>query len=303
MSANNILCLPQHKAVLVASDTAVYTRDGIIVDFRSKIWPVDHWPGIVTGRGTAIAAQLLAPALADLFSTFDDLVAGIEKALPLMVAETGVALEYEMLIAGWSKARQAPECYMIQTAEMTLADNTADEIDAARQSGFILPPYTLSQMPAQISGPPLRTDATIDVSFDGFPVDGPLEDIARVLHLTIEAQRQQPDRNGFYWVGGEAELASVTPAGVEMSVLEEWEDEIGELVKPAPIDWTEFRVSIGLAPGFSVEKRAEMKAYMADLDRRIEAQKQQASAPLAGMSRLQRQRMEKKARKGTLRSV
>lgn len=300
MSANNILCLPQHKAVLVASDTAVYTRDGIIVDFRSKIWPVDHWPGIVTGRGTAIAAQLLAPALADLFATFDDLVAGIEKALPRMVEETGLPIEYEMLVAGWSDARQAPECYMIQTAKMTLSDNTADEIDAACSAGFIPPPYTLSKMPDQISGPPLRAHATIDASFEGFP-DGPLEDIARVLHLTIEAQRQQPDRNGFHWVGGEAELATITPAGVEMSVLEEWEDEIGELVKPAPIDWTEFRVSIGLAPGFTVEKRAELKAYIADLDRQLEEQKLQGSAP--ALSRLQRQRMEKKARKGTLRRV
>jgi hypothetical protein len=295
MSANNILCLPQHSAVLVASDTAVYTRDGIVRDFASKILPVGHWPGIVTGRGTAIAAVLLSPKLATMFSSFDDLIAGIEAALPLIVARLGVPIEYELLIAGWSEARQAPESYMIQTSEMTGHDNTADELDAARAAGFIVQPYTLAPLPACVSGPPLRADATIDATFEGFPGDGSsLEANMRVLRLVLEAQRHQPDRNGFHWVGGAAELAIVTPDGVQMMEPQHWnEDRVGDLVRPAPIDWDTFRARIGMPPGYSLAKRTALKAEIAELDRQIAA----ATKPISE----QIQTGSKKPGRGTLR--
>jgi hypothetical protein len=65
-------------------------------------------------------------------------------------------------------------------------------------------------------------------------------------------------------------LVILTKDEITSRILHRWPDEIGEKITPEPIDWSKWRA---------------------------------ARAPAIPLSRLQRERMEKKARKGTLRAA
>ncbi len=75
-----------------------------------------------------------------------------------------------------------------------------------------------------------------------------------------------------HYIGGSAQLTTITPAGVQQRILTRWkEDKIGELIRPRPIDWAKWRAEL--------------------------------EGPPAGLSRLKRQMMEKKLAKGKLRAA
>jgi hypothetical protein len=92
----------------------------------------------------------------------------------------------------------------------------------------------------------------------------------------LELQRERPGRTGHFVVGGLIELVTIRRDQIESRVLKRWPDLVGEPIEPEPMDWPAWRA-----------RRADASV---------------ASIP-AGLSRLQRERMEKKARKGTLRAV
>lgn len=67
----------------------------------------------VLGRGGAFAITITAQALSWRFQTFDALVSGIESELPSIVKQYGFVQDVELLIAGWSRARNRPDSYVI----------------------------------------------------------------------------------------------------------------------------------------------------------------------------------------------
>jgi hypothetical protein len=79
------------------------------------------------------------------------------------------------------------------------------------------------------------------------------------------------------------ELVEVTRDGVRAKILKRWPDQIGELIQPQPVDWAAWR-----ARKKQTQSTSALAASGVDLD---------------GLSRLRRESMEKKARKGTLRAV
>lgn len=94
-----------------------------------------------------------------------------------------------------------------------------------------------------------------------------------LLHL-LEIQRRIPF-DGRYYVGGQALLTSIDRSGVHQRIVHKWdEDEPGKVIVPQPIDWAAW-----------LSKRTLTAAGI----------------DISGLSRLQRERMLKKARKGTLR--
>ncbi len=148
----------------------------------------------------------------------------------------------------------------------------------AEEPDELAPASKLIRLPNAVSGPALSEKITKESGFTGFDLSAPPDEVIERLHITIEAQRRDEhpglDR---HFIGGFAQLTTITPTGIEQRILTRWdEDKIGELIRPRPIDWAKWR-----------EEHLQTK---------------QPAIP-AGLSPLRRRMLEKKQRKGTLRAA
>jgi hypothetical protein len=220
--------------------------------------------------------------LGALFSSFDGLIDGIEVQLPEICEafedslRDGQEDRIELYIVGWSAEREGPETYFLQTKANSFCS------DYVPPSGDYVNPasFELVKLPEIVLGPFITQDevsasqASLNRDVRGPDDLDPAVDGLRIL----EMQRQQRCTMGeveAHWVGGFGLLSTVTKDGVSQRVIGRWPDEIGELIVPDPVDWQAWNDAHPL---------------------------KMVSAP-PGQSRLQRERLEKKARKGTLRAA
>jgi hypothetical protein len=282
MTAINIICQPRHRCVHVVTDGAHYTiPDGIVFGVGPKMLPVPHWPGVVTGRGSSVALAVLSMELSQIFQSFDEVVAGIESELPEIMDRFNFTKQFELIIAGLSSSRDHPESYVIHPTDEA-APGAIDAAKALEGTGLLTyehpEPFKLIRLADAIQGPALTLPMLKACGF-GFDQSFTPEDALTYLDNVIEAQRHdiQPGAEG-YFVGGLVQLATVTSTGIEQRIIRRWnEDKIGQPISPLPIDWKKWRAE---------RESANVAALVPE-----------------GLSRLQRTRMEKKARKGTLRAV
>jgi hypothetical protein len=114
---------------------------------------------------------------------------------------------------------------------------------------------TISGLPFQkrddvhLGQPPISSDDLLR-GF-GKPIRDPaqitnLDDFAKTLiTLNRECQwgaKQGFDEEGLCLVGGACEMAVVTEAGVDVTTVLEWPDQINERIKAAPVDWPKWRL-------------------------------------------------------------
>jgi hypothetical protein len=276
MSAVNIICQPRHGCLHIVTDSASYV-DGIVDGLGCpKVLTVPAWPGAITGRGPALAGAIVGETLSCKFPTFDEAVAGAEEVLPGIlerfsdIFSTPYPDRLQVVIAGWSSERRQPESYVFNASEAAAPGATQEEIEA---NAHYLVGSKLVRLSNAISAPVLSEKITKESGFAGFDVDASPEEVIKALRITIEAQRhdEHPGLDRHY-IGGSAQLTTITPAGVQQRILTRWkEDKIGELIRPRPIDWAKWRAEL--------------------------------EGPPAGLSRLKRQMMEKKLAKGKLRAA
>ena len=136
-------------------------------------------------------------------------------------------------------------------------------------------PYIIHEAPRGFQSPGV-SDEQCRLGFGGQPTVTP-ENIEDVALTMLELQRQKPFPDGRYMIGGVAELVTVRRDSVQTKILKRWsEDLIGQPLKPSPVDWLAWRARRDAAAVSTIPE---------------------------GLSRLQRERMAKKAKKGTLRAV
>src|SRR5262245_36162045 len=102
MTAIVLACLKQRNCLHLATDAAKYRQDQSVVAFSTKVWPVSHWPGVVTCTGNAAAVPLFGSALADEFPSWDDMIDGAKQGLARpaeVVSEWGLS-HAAVLLAG-----------------------------------------------------------------------------------------------------------------------------------------------------------------------------------------------------------
>jgi hypothetical protein len=219
------------------------------------------------------------------FDSFDSVVLGIESQMPDIVEKHSSMLDQaafsdcQIFIAGWSESRRAGEAYVMTVAPPDAAEFWREKHVGSGYSGEL---FKLEQIHGISGNPPPSPEhfREAGLTFNG-TADTVHEFITPLdlLHL-LEIQRRLkcPIRDGYperHWIGGLALLTTVTAESVTQSVMHRWtEDQVGQIVTPRPINWTSWRASRAVA---------------------------QAGIP-EGLSPLQRARMEKKARKGTLRA-
>ncbi|MBN8964004.1 MAG: hypothetical protein J0H89_01190, partial [Rhizobiales bacterium] len=82
MSAIIVFAQPALNCVHLATDALSYTRDQVPTSFGNKSLIVPQWPGVITCIGSSGAMVLLAPMIADNFSSIDDLLERGNDVLP-----------------------------------------------------------------------------------------------------------------------------------------------------------------------------------------------------------------------------
>jgi hypothetical protein len=243
MSATNIVCQPRHRCLHAVTDGASYLPDGTLVSIAPKAFSIPHWPGVVTGRGTTVMTPLLAWALSAKFATFDAAVAGTESVLPGIVEDFNLSPHHcELIIAGWSKQRNAPEVYVIKTTgEQPRYHSDEHRSEVANGTRYLSEPMRLVRLPDLVAGPKLSPQIMAESGFPGIDLDHEPAEMVERLRFVLECQRHDPNPEGKCWVGGFVQITTVTPDRIEQRILHRWdEDTVGRLIEPAPPDWSQF---------------------------------------------------------------
>jgi hypothetical protein len=276
--------LTTKKSAHMVVDAAVYLASDFTLTSvnTTKATALVTLPAIISCTGANIVQRLIAEEIEEKWASFDELIRDgsewlAEKFTDIAYERLDGDAQSQIFLIGWHKQKCAPGAYAIDL----WTDGPEHEkwlANSALIPGF--DPGALAMefkdISANITGSPMP-----DVSRLGekcFKVRAPddYEPAVDLLHI-IEAARHEPVA-GIYAVGGKAVLSSIEEHGIRQRVIHEWrEDRIGENITPMPIDWKAWR--------------AAREATLA------------SSLIPAGLSRLQRERMEKKARKGTLRAV
>lgn len=175
----------------------------------------------------ALGIAILAQELSWRFQTFDEVVAGIENALPALVEKYDFREPIELVIAGWSAERKKPESYVIETSDDT-PDGMAEE---AADTALLPNAFTLLELPPAVVGPVPNHEEIIAGSFPGWNLDAPPSEVVELLKSVIQMQRRSVYAGLPQYVGGFASLTTVRPDSIEQKILLRWpEDRVGEKI-------------------------------------------------------------------------
>lgn len=216
MTAINLVV--QRDAVHLLTDGALYDHDGIIRAIASKsVVSQQHRMAIVpsgmaTGHQVAAGlnrhgARTQARALAALPA-----VAAEIKAFNVAGNPPGDH-DLQLFVAIWSDCSDRGEAWILSTNRAYFGE------------GYM--PGTLAEI-EKLIGMDIDLGALqgrrIDYS-DARSFDAECDGLA-----LLEAQRRKPWDDGVFFVGGHAELSTVTRTGVAQKILRKWPDQIGERI-------------------------------------------------------------------------
>lgn len=276
MTAINIIV--QAEAVHFITDGAVYSADGTLAAITSKVLPWPHMIAAIAMRGPVLALACYGSHLGMQFSTFDDLVVGIEEAAPLLVekysplwCDSYPSNRSEIYVAGWSDERRQFEAYYLVTEaidrELMIKQGMLFE------GSLLAEPFKLHRLQADSWAPGFDIEEFNRSGIKATSIEriDPEIDGRRVLE--VQRQLRANLLEGLppcHHVGGFAQRTTITSSGIEQTVFHRWPDELGSPILPGPIDYE----------------------HLQSLNRKVD---------VTGLSRLQRERMLKKQAKGTLR--
>lgn len=264
MSAVNVLV--QSDAVHLMTDGLLYADGEVLQTNMQKCIPLKGMRAAIAATGPASFPYLLAEMLEQDCTSFDEVVAKDREwfrgAFDWYVKnERNGANEYAtVILIGWLEREDRPACFAI---ELSNGGEKAEWIE--RNNPNVDPnsvAHDLIELPI-IANPMPQVGELIAA---GWPigVDRDKRDAEIDLLHMLEIQRRKRMDDGRYYVGGQAALTTVDRNGVTQRVVHTWaEDKAGKPIIPRPVEWERWRL----------ERQA------------------------AGLSRLKRERMVKKARK------
>lgn len=268
MTAINVIV--QRDAVHMMTDGSVYVADGTLLEVdMCKADVLTLGRSALACTGPALLGEHIAAHLNREFASFDDLVKRGESRIAELF--TGYATEWRdndalstLYLIGWHELQGRPAAY-----GMDMSTGGAKEAAVLKNQPHVgdYEAFKLIEVPCGATPPPSKEHyaaALYDLSTNLHHVNAGVD----LLHQ-MEIQRRIA-YDGKHYVGGNALLTSITKTGITQRVVHTWpEDSVGQLIKPLPIDYKQWL-----------------------------AEKQ-----FGGLSRLQRERMLKKAAKGTLRAA
>jgi hypothetical protein len=271
MSACNILVQKRRNAVHVMVDGVSYDKSGIIVEKTQKCIALPTLHMAMTVMGPVHADLVMASHLSKRFTSFDDLIDGVEDYLPAifelnlgLLSESGIP-DSRVYFAGWSEKQRAPLAYSMNCippeseaywraarGRESAVYGAANVIDDGDEP-FKLIDLREATGSAAICNPPWAEHlsmAECGMQFDAEPAEIPdLMNPELDLLTIMEMQRRRkvplrPGETAAHWVGGFALLTSITEAGISQRIVQRWpEDRIGQLINPKPIYWKAWRAA------------------------------------------------------------
>lgn len=280
---SSFLFLRQRDSVHLACDAAAYNGDTGILQAvnEAKCIAIPTLNAAISCVGPGETNALFATHMTQFFQSFDDLVERAAEFFPQtfeMIAEhwRGGDASASLALIGWHERENRPAAYSMNlwTDASSRIENVLEASGKSAESAerFVLKEQVLG-------GTPLPSRQAIAAAGLQIPDDeNDMRPDIDLLHL-MEVQRQAVTENDLHFVGGKCLLTSIDRSGTMQRVIHRWaEDEVGNIVSPVAItDWSAWR-------------REHEKRLL----------------PFAipeGMSRLKREMLEKKLRKGTLRVV
>lgn len=269
MSACNILVQKQRNAVHLMVDGVSYDKSGVVVEKTQKCIALPTLHMAMTVMGPTHADLVMASHLSKRFTSFDDLIGGVEDYLPAvfrlnlsLLSESGIP-DSRVYFAGWSEKQRAPLAYSMicippESEAYWRAARERDcaiygEANMVEAEPFKLLDLRESSGSAVICNPPWAEHlsmAECGLQFDAEPAEIPdLMNPELDLLTIMEMQRRRkvplrPGESAAHWVGGFALLTSITEAGISQRIVHRWpEDRVGQLINPKPIYWKAWRAA------------------------------------------------------------
>ena len=223
-----------------------------------KNFVLPTFPAVLATRGSAIAPLLLGWALSSRFANFDEMVDGIEDAMPEIhkaASDDMGGMGFDLILAGFSSARSGAETYYMTTID--LEERGYADAAAARGSGVIAPEaYKLVRLEDSVYFMPEIHEAELAAAGLNERLAGCDRPAAarETLRTGLELQRRKRFAFGgadepINGIGGAAVMATVRATSVVQEVICRWgEDKIGELIDPPPIDWKARRAAVSQKP-------------------------------------------------------
>jgi hypothetical protein len=268
---SSIIVLRQRSSVHLMCDAAAYEQSsGILhsVDLK-KCHAMPSLSAAVSCTGPAMLSGWFGLKLPQVAESFDDLIARYREILPSLFEQYANEMRdgdasSTLYLVGWHGAKQRPAAYSIE-----LFTDKSTRIKQMIKNGLpgTAPPKPYELEETILAGTPLPGPDLLEAAGLSFPDDeNEMSPEIDLLHL-MEVQRHERIE-GAHWVGGNALLTSIDRRGIVQRIVHHWqEDEVGDVISPAPIDWPAWRAA------------------------RV------ASSPAPFVSRLKRQIQERNARK------
>src|SRR5262249_29358687 len=165
------------------------------------------------------------------FSSFDDMVAGIEDEIRDIHAQVKATCRNGytdglMAVAGWSHGRNRPEAYVIQTNDDLFCATLEEDAETTAQA-IQSPPYKLLPNPHVMYAPFTKAYEQAGIRED---MDEPA--LLRAMTKLLELQRKNlfrsPKGQPFSGIGGYALATIVSVDGVRQKIFHRWpQDRVG----------------------------------------------------------------------------
>jgi hypothetical protein len=225
MTALNVIVRPQQ--VYILTDGAGVQPDGVLSGFVVKAHPLAHLNAAMAFRGnTVLTAGLLG--VVSSCESFDALVAGVGAKLRagLGTRMDGVPaaerhlLEFELVVAGWSEARQAMECHYLTNADPYGTGIALWQMHP-RPHGMISPAG--DELEERFAAAGVNPDRMVDPVEDGLPL---------MREQRAYKAPLAPGAPPIHHIGGFCQLTTVRRHDVTVRILERWPDRIGRKIEP-----------------------------------------------------------------------
>jgi hypothetical protein len=208
---------------------------GVVGAIASKVFPL---PGkaVITGRALMKDAEAFSRGAMAVCATFDETLERFPEIIarnPAKLRDHNTHLDsgyldnlltnHELLVAGWSEARNRPETYVAVAGKDSPLRDLGGLVGGGPQEG-------LKELAAMFSGP----DGTLDEEY--------LETFDPVMHgaFAFETMRRErlplelgnPDAVEGHGVGGFLEHVVISGDGALRQVIGAWPDDVGRVIGP-----------------------------------------------------------------------
>ncbi len=226
---SGILTYPIPEGLCLLTDGANVDLSHRLQHVGSKVLLMPEWPGAMALRGPAQFLWALRTHWGPAVPDFDGILARITEDAELIeqlhILHQCPRREWELVLTGWSQARQAFEVWDVYGGPIP---------------PFEHPPLTLRQIPAGAGAwpaPEPEQVAALGLTEQSDPPRSPHHTAALVMVAMRHSLQKNPndERDVHHSIGGFLQETIISLDGCSTRIVHRWPDVIGERITPSPV--------------------------------------------------------------------